>query len=262
MNLSDVMKTKSNIYPLLLLLIFIIISIFYKMSQAEVAENQNKNEILGFGFLDKIIGLWNGKVFSDTPAGSFDAWYVDFRPVSSSEVVQFSNLDTNTIDYISFFIVKHDNKLKIAMRTEGVFMNKGCVTYEVLDSADEEHAYYRFSDFCAGKKRAFTEFIFKDDNLIMQTFTNKFNTLDKPKLHSKWEAIRVDTKNAEIAKKYFKYPQHVMIKDFTNAFKNMSESIYFTFENDPYPSSSIPYVGSVTFDIKTDEKLRINKSNE
>ncbi len=47
--------------------------------------------------------------------------------------------------------------MKVAMRTEGVFKNKGCVTYEVLDKADEKNGYYRFSDFQAGTNRAYTD---------------------------------------------------------------------------------------------------------
>ena len=43
---------------------------------------------------------------------------------------------------------------EVALRTEGVFQNKGCVTYEVIDRVTESEGYYRFSDFRAGDDRA------------------------------------------------------------------------------------------------------------
>lgn len=230
--------------------------------KAQVSDINNENQIPGFNFLEKIIGQWEGPVLSTTPAGSFDIWYVDFRPVSESQVSQYSNLDANTINYISFFVVKHDNQRKIAMRTEGVFMNKGCVTYEVLDSVNEAKGYYRFSDFQSGTKRAYTEFIFKGDKLSMQTFTNKFSKQETTTIHSRWEAKLADRTAASEATAHFGFPEPVVVKDFTDVFKNMNESIYFSFENDPYPSHPQPYVGSVTVDIKIDDNLKIKPNHE
>jgi hypothetical protein len=224
--------------------------------------NANDKNVLGFGFLNRIPGLWSGPVFSDTPAGSFPMWYVDFRPVSPSQVSQYTTLDPDTKNNISFFIVKHDDQLKVAMRTEGIFQNKGCVTYEVMDTAKESKGYYRFSDFNSGDKRAYTEFTFKKDELIMEVYTNKFNTVKPLQLHSRWEAKLADRSAALDAISHFNYPQPVMIKDFSDAFKNMHESIYFTFENDPYDSSSQPYVGQVTFSISIDEKLKVEDHHE
>ena len=80
-------------------------------------------------------------------------------------------------------------------------------------------------------------------------------------LHSKWQAKLGSRKAAVDAIAHFKFPQPVMVKDFSTAFKNMTESIYYTFENDPYPSSPQPYVGSVTVNISIDKALKI-KGNE
>lgn len=237
-------------------------------NQCSVSQKSNyetviaKNEIAGFSFFDKIIGLWSGPVFSDTPAGSAEVWYVDFRPVSASQVSQFTSFDANTINYTSFFIVKHEGILKIAMRTEGVFMNKGCVTYEVMDSVDEANGYYRFSDFQSGIKRAYTEFIFSGEELIMQTFTTKFNTQQHVTLHSKWQAKLGDRSAANKTKELFGYPQPVMVKDFSDVFRGMNESIFYTFENDPYSTSSQPYVGSVTVNIIKDKRFTYAENHE
>lgn len=219
--------------------------------------------VLGYGFLKRIPGLWNGPVSSKTPAGSFAKWYVDFRPVSSSQVSQYSTLDADTLNYISFFIVKHENRLKVAMRTEGVFQNKGCVTYEVIDKVNDKEGYYRFSDFQTGEKRAYTEFKFKNnDAFVMEVYTSKFNKVYPLQLHSRWTATRAESKSAAYAVSHFNFPQPVMTKDFSGVFRNMYESIYYTFENDPYPSQKQPYVGSVTVRIARDDKLRVKENSD
>ncbi len=252
------MKSLIACYQLLLWITLFPVFSLNSFSQQAIENEQ----IYGFGFFKKIMGQWEGPVISHTPAGNFSVWYVDFRPVSSSQVSQYSNLDANTLNYTSFFVVQYHDELRIAMRTEGVFMNQGCVTYELLDSVNEESGYYRFSDFQAGAKRAYTEFIFTDNQLIMQTFTNKFNELDNTVLHSKWEATLADRNAASIAADHLQFPAPVAMKDFTDVFRNMKESIYFTFENDPYPSSPQPYVGSVKVNIKIDDKLKVKKGHE
>jgi len=225
-------------------------------------DEDNTKNVLGFEFLRKIPGLWHGPVTSSTSAGSFDIWYVDFRPVSSGQVSQFSLLDTNTVNNISFFVVKYNNQLKVAMRTEGCFKNSCCVTYEVMDSVAESAGYYRFSDFVKGTKRAYSEFKFNEDQLIMKVYTNKFNTSDTLKLHTTWTAQLGTGNNASEASTHFNYPQPEMIKDFSNAFNNMAESIFFTFENDPYSSITQPYVGSVTVNISVDTALSTSNADE
>jgi len=89
-------------------------------------------------------------VISTTSAGSFPEWAVDFSPVSVGQISQFSLLDSNTVNNTSFFIVRHKNELKVAMRTQGCFKNSCCDTYEVIDSVNEEKGYYRFADFQGG----------------------------------------------------------------------------------------------------------------
>ncbi|MFH0893346.1 MAG: hypothetical protein V2A54_02830 [Bacteroidota bacterium] len=223
---------------------------------------KDTNTVLGFGFLKRIVGQWNGPVISSTPAGNFDSWYVDFRPISAGQVSQFTSFDSSSTNYTSFFIVKHNNQLKVAMRTEGVFKNKGCVTYEVMDSVNESKGYYLFSDFQSGRKRAYTVFTFNDDAFQMEVYTNKFNKVNPLQLHSRYEAKQGSREAANDAVSFFSFPQPKMIKDFSDAFKNMTESIFYTFENDPYPSSQQPYVGSVTVNISVDNELKYKNTDE
>jgi hypothetical protein len=218
--------------------------------------------VMGFGILKQVPGQWHGPVTSDTPAGSFPMWYVDFRPVSPGQVSQYSILDEYTINYISFFIVKHGGMLKVALRTEGVFQKKGCVTYEVIDKVDEAQGYYRFSDFQAGMNRAYTEFRFKGDSFEMNVYTNKFNKVSPLEIHSTWRARLGSRDAASRAVEDLNFPRAKMVKDFSNVFQDMSESIYFTFERDPYPSASQPYVGTITVDIGIDPTLEVKKNHE
>jgi hypothetical protein len=96
----------------------------------------------------------------------------------------------------------------------------------------------------------------------MEVYTNKFNTVSPLQLHSRWEAKLGDRSAAHGAVSHFSFPQPVMIKDFSDVFRNMSESIYFTFENDPYSSSSQPHVGNVTVNISIDEGLKVARRDE
>ncbi len=229
---------------------------------ASAVLEQEPSGVAGFGILERLPGLWRGPVTSDTPAGHFSIWYVDFRPVSPGQVSQYTNMDVDTVNYLSFFIVKHDNQLKVALRTEGVFKGKGCVTYEVIDRVNEEKGYYRFADFQAGDKRACTEFVFNEDSFVMEVYTNKFNHLEQMELHSRWKAKLGDRSSAKDAIDHFNFPQPVMIKDFSNVFEGMEESIYFTFENDPYPSDTQPYLGDAEITVTVDPKLRIEGNHE
>jgi hypothetical protein len=252
------MKNKSGIFISHLILAGLITFLSFSCKR----DKEIKAQVLGYEFLNKIPGLWHGPVSSTTSAGSFDAWYVDFRPVSAAQISQFSLLDTNTINNISFFIVKHNNQLKVAMRTEGCFKNSCCVTYEVIDSLDDITGYYRFSDFARGENRAYTEFKFNNEALVMKVYTTKFDSLHPAVLHSTWTATLGTRNNTSEAVSHFNYPQPVMIKDFSHAFDGMTESIYFDFTYDPYNSVTQPYVGSVTANISIDSSLTTSSSDK
>jgi hypothetical protein len=220
------------------------------------------SEVFGFGILERLPGQWNGPVMTTTPAGSFNGWWGDFRPISPGQVSQFSNVDAQTINYLSFFVVRHKGALKVAMRTEGVFQGEGCVTYEVIDTVREAEGYYRFSDFIAGDARAFTEFTFRNDQLLMEVYTNKFNQVSPLEVHTRWEAVLGSRDAAEAAKDYFNFPQPEVVMDFTDVFRHMSESIYYNLEIDPYKSNVRPHVGSVTVNIALDESLPVSDTDE
>lgn len=231
-------------------------------AQSDAYADTSRYNVFGYEFLNRIPGQWNGPVYSATTAGSFDKWYVDFRPVSAGQVSQYSLLDTQTVNIISFFIVNYNGRLKVAMRTEGCFQEKCCVTYEIMDSVNEAEGYYGFCDFISCKNRAYTDFRFKDDGFVMKVYTNKFNREKTLSLHSEYKAKLIDRKVASEASSVFGYPRPVIIKDFTGVFKNMTESIFFNPDMDPYSSSSQPYIGSITVNISVDKKLKTKFTDE
>ena len=206
--------------------------------------------------------MWNGPVTSSTTAGSFPIWYCDFRPVGPAQVSQFSQMDTLTMTNLSFFIVKYKNQLRLTQRTEGCHNDTCCVTYEVLDSASESNGYYHFSDFVKGSKRAVSIYKFTDKTLEVSVYTNKFNKSDTLVWHSTWTASLATTDNAKQATTHFKYPQPEMTCDFTNAFVNLPESIFFNFDNDPYSSLVQPYTGNVTVNVSISPVLPVDQTDQ
>jgi hypothetical protein len=218
-------------------------------------QTTSESTIPGLSFLKNIQGLWAGPVYSSTPAGSFDVWNVDFRAVSSNRISQYTTNDETASNYTEFFIATLDQSPVIVMRTMGTFMNKGCITYEKLDSVDEMNGYYQFSDMVAGRKRASTIFQFYGDSLIMTVYTNKFNKEPSLVLHSMWKAKRSHNTEAEKAAKHFGFPSLTGRDDFAGIFKNMDESIIFDLTKDPYTPSLPVGTGKLTVQIKLSKEL-------
>ncbi len=228
-------------------------------SQSDPNDEQN---IVGYSFLTRIPGLWSGPVSTSTTAGNINNWYVDFRPVSPGQVAQYSYLyDSTMLENISFFIVKYNNRLHVAMRTEGCARDTCCATYEVLDSVVETEGLYRFTDFVRGKSRACTFFKFTGDALTMTTYTNKFNESDTLVWHSTWSASLATKNYANEAIAHFNYPQPEMTADFSGSFTNMNESIFYNLVNDPYSPLTQPYVGSVNINISVAQNLGVTESD-
>jgi hypothetical protein len=130
--------------------------------------------------------------------GGYPEWIVDFRPVSVAQVSAKNELDSINNILMEFFIVKHANAYKIAFRNGGGFAGSNRISYEVIDSVSEttNNYFYRFADFRAGEHRAYTTVLFKDDSLIMTSYTNKYNTLSSPVIHMQWKAKLQDNTSA------------------------------------------------------------------
>ena len=205
----------------------------------------SSTNVHGYGILERLPGIWNGPVYSPTPLGSFPQWIVDFRPISQSQVSSKSELDSLNDIFMSFFIVKHDCKYKIAFRNGGGFAGHVRNSYMIVDSVyeDANMAFYRFSDPISGGNRVHTNITFKQDSIKMFTYTNHYNTLPQPQLHMQWLSKRQDLTSAQSAISAFNFPAKVMVRDFTTTFDGLTESIFYSNAADPYPENQQPYLG-------------------
>ena len=213
--------------------------------------------VTGYGILNHLNGIWDGPVTSTTGLGSYPTWIVDMRPVSGAQVCAKNELDSVNDILMSFFIVKHANAYKMAFRNGGGFAGSQRIAYAVVDSVSEttNNYFYRFSDFKAGANRVHTTVLFKDDSLIMQVYTNKYNTLTTAVTHMLWKAKLQDSTSAQPAKTAFSFPQKQMVKDFSTTFDSRTEAIYYSASdliNDPYKEAEQPYLGKTTVNVGFD----------
>lgn len=202
-------------------------------------------QVLGYGILNKLPGIWSGGVSSTTSLGGFSNWTLDFRPNSASQVSGKSELDSLNDIFLSFFIVRHNGSYKMAFRNGGSWAGNKRITYEVLDSVYESggYAYYRFVDFVRGAEKTFYEVEFKGDSMFQRAYTNKYNVQPNAVLHMAWNSKRVDVTSTAAAITHFSFPQKNMTKDFTNAFGGHTESVWYSFDGDPYAEADQPYLG-------------------
>lgn len=220
--------------------------------------------IEGFGILSKLPGIWNGPVYSPTPLGSFSEWIVDFRPISGGQISAKNELDSINDIFMSFFIVKYDCDYKMAFRNGGGFAGNVRSSYMILDSLNEgtQESYYRFVDPVSGGTRVYTEITFKDDSLIMHTYTNQYNTLQEPVTHMRWTASLRDTASTQDAIAAHNYPQKIMTKDFSTTFDGLTEAVFYNSASDPYPETEQPYLGVSTINVNVTNPPAPNPNNK
>ncbi len=207
--------------------------------------------VMGYGILNRLPGIWNGPVTSSTALGSYPEWIVDFRPISAAQVSSKNELDSVNNILMGFFIVKHNNSYKMAFRNGGGFAGLQRIAYAVIDSVSEtpNNYFYRFADFKAGKNRVYVDVKFKDDSLIMHTYTNVYNSQPTAISHMLWKSKLQDTTSTQNAKTHFSFPQKQMVKDFSTTFDGLSEAIYYGASGDPYNETSQPYLGKTIVNI-------------
>lgn len=211
----------------------------------QVPELTENTAVKGYNIFTKINGIWDGSLASGTSLPNFPSWVVDFRPISASQISAKNELDSLNDIFMSMFIVLHNNEYKVGFRNGGGFAGMQRISYMVVDSVSETStvSYYRFSDFVKGKKRAYTSFDFHDDSLIVKTYTNKNNTLDEPVMHFIWRSKLKDNTSFQAAATNFSFPKKTLVKNFSETFKDLLESIYYQTTGDPYPEGEQPYLG-------------------
>ena len=223
----------------------------------------NNSDVLGFELLNEIPGIWDGPVTSPTALGSFPLWIVDFRPISAAQVSAKNELNKDNDIFMSFFICKYKKEYKMAFRNGGKFAGNTRSTYMIVDSVKKTNSYsfYRFSDPVSNGNRVYTDITFKGDSLIMHTYTNKFNTLSEPVTHMVWKAIIKDRTSAQNAIDKFNYPKKELVKDFSTTFVDLTDAVFYSLANDPYPEEDHPYLGitNVSINITNPSTIDPNK---
>lgn len=207
--------------------------------------------VMGYGLLNHINGIWTGPVVSSTSVGNFPDYTADYRPVSASQVSAKNELDKKNDLFMSFFITSDCNGYKMAFRNGGYFTGMQRISYLVIDSVSENgsNAFYRFKDFKAGTNRTYADLYFKGDSLYMKVYTNKYNTLQQPVIHFAWDAGRQDNTAAQAAITHFNFPKKEVAKNLCNAFDGKTESIFYDATADVYPETAQPYLGKTTVNI-------------
>ena len=206
---------------------------------------------MGYTILEKIPGIWNGPVSSSTPLGNYPEWIVDFRPISPAHVAAKNELDRLNDIFMSFFIVKHDCQSKIAFRNGGGFAGLERNSYMILDSVYENAnlSYYRFSDPVSGGNRVYSDVIFKQDSMIIEVYTNKYNTLVEPVSHMLWKASLRDASATTAAINLFDFPQKQLERDFSNTFNDLNEAVFYSAAQDPFPEEDQAHIGNTLINI-------------
>jgi hypothetical protein len=208
-------------------------------------------EVKGYGLLSRVTGIWTGGVTSSTALGNFPDYTADYRPISASQVSAKNELDKNNDLFMSFFITWHCDQYKMAFRNGGYFGGMQRISYMVIDSVSEPSgaAFYRFTDFKAGKARSYADLLFKNDSLYMRVYTNKNNTLSQAVMHFMWDAGRQDATAAQAATTHFSFPQKTMVNNLCSSFDGKTESIYYDAALDVYKESDHPYLGKTTVNV-------------
>ncbi|MBA3665911.1 MAG: hypothetical protein H0W61_17160 [Bacteroidetes bacterium] len=203
------------------------------------------NTTYGFSVLKKLRGIWNGPVTSTTPLGGYPEWIVDFRPISENQISAKNELDTLNDIHLSFFIALYNNQYKVAFRNGGSFGGQKRVSYFLADSVSDlgTSSFYRFAEIIKGKKRAYTEVIFKADSLYIRSYTNKYNTQTTATPHMVWSAKLQDSTSCQPAVSNFSFPKKTLKKDFSTTFSGQAEAIYYSLSTDPFPENAQPYLG-------------------
>jgi hypothetical protein len=219
----------------------------------------------GFGVLNKVKGIWNGPVTSSTPLGGYPEWIVDFRPISENQISAKNELDTLNDIHMSFFIAKYNNEYRVAFRNGGSFGGQTRVSYFLADSVSEtsSQSFYRFAEVLKGKLRAYTDLLFRNDSMILKSYTNKYNTLDSATLHMTWAAKLQDTTSCQPAVSDFAFPKKTLTKDFSSTFNGQTEAVYYSITGgDPYPETDQPYLGQATINYTFSPSFTPNPSNK
>lgn len=237
----------------------ILVMLFYPSCKNKTNDNNNipntpidqNTNVKGYGLLSKLPGIWSGNIQSNTSLPNFEDYTVDYRPVSPSQVSAKNELDSLNDLFMSFFITRYNNQYQLAFRNGGYFAGMQRISYLIIDSVLEtnQFSFYRFKDFVKGTNRTYADLMFRNDSLLMQVYTNKYNTSPNPVIHFKWLGGIKDRTAAQEAITHFSFPKKELSKDLTDAFQNKTESIFYNANEDVYKETEQPYLGNTRVNV-------------
>lgn len=152
----------------------------------------------------------------------------------------------------------------MAFRNGGGFAGAVRNSYMIIDSVAEssQQSFYRFVDPISGGNRVYTDVTFKQDSLIMHTYTNQFGVLSEPVTHMIWRANLRDTTSTQNSISIFNFPQKELTKDFSTTFDGLSDAVFYSVSSDPYPEQDQPYLGNANIDISITNPTTIDPSKK
>jgi hypothetical protein len=210
----------------------------------------------GFSFYQRINAIWGGPVNS-YHLGLFPEWVVDMRAISEAQTSSKNELDAQNDIFMGFFNAKRGNDSLVIFRNGGYFQGMQRISYLKCDSerVTPTSAYYRFVDLNAGAARLYSTFLFKGDSLIMETYSRNV-------FHERWSARRRDSTKANAANLNFGFPKRTIVRDMTNDYVGRADAVAFSYNEDVYPESAMPYLGKINLTVTKSSNVTVTPSSK
>jgi hypothetical protein len=201
-------------------------------------------------------GIWSGGLES-ARLGNFGLWVVDMRAISPSQTSCKNELGAQNDIFMGFFVGIRGNDSLLIFRNGGYFQGMQRISYLRCDSvrSNSSERYYRFVDLNAGASRLWSSFTFRRDSVIMETYSNGA-------FHMRWRARRTDTTQAKLASAVHNFPRRVVARNLTGAYAGRPDAVAFSFAEDVYPESAMPYLGRLTVNITRSATVPVSSTDK
>ena len=239
---------KSMVYLIVLLL---------GVQSCSKTETPVADEILGFNLLIDVNGHWVGT--NQTSFGFFDWFAFDFRPISQSHSHSIYEGATNQNIITSIFLADFEGRQQVMARNGGWLGNQYRATYFVLDKEESngEEKYYRLVDAVGGLNRAYIEFRFKKDSILIDAYKDNSGTLDLPIHHMGFSGRNRNPNYSDDAEQLFTYPQQTSEVDLNGSFINLIDpdsALFLEEADDPFPKTAHGHVSDLSIDIARNQE--------
>lgn len=190
----------------------------------------------GFGFLEKMQGVWIGE--NKVIAEEYDWFSFDYRPISSSHTYGIFEGGSAGNLMTSFFVADFKDTRTIMARNGGLLNGIYRSSYFVMDSVNVANngEYFRFVDAVGGSATMFMELRFTNDSLYFNAYTSRLGANLVPTRHMTFKASRQYAYLAQQAAAEVGYPTNTPAWDFSDGF--VEDALYVnTGQNQPKSAS-------------------------